>query len=189
MYAYAQLLARVCKMDACRELNKYVSLEDSSFCFILTNFEVFSPEHVALLPTRMQTKVFLHLPVADVCKLEKTIAVEGIDMNQFWKEAIKEFNISECYACPSTKTELQQGQDYRHLYNEVLYRVTALWHRTQTVSKTKPATRLDPLLYEWIPFMPSTQDLLCTLQCYCGPFPPSRPYSGLVQTNQDHSSP
>ena len=47
-------------------------------------------------------------------------------MNQFWKEAIKEFNISERYACPSTKIELQQGQGYRHLYKEVLYRVTAL---------------------------------------------------------------
>ena len=64
-----------------------VSLEDFSFSFILTNFELFPPEHVSLLPTRIRSKLLFHLPVADVCKLEETAAVEGIDMNtQVWKQ-------------------------------------------------------------------------------------------------------
>ena len=64
-----------------------VSLEDSSFFYILLNFECFSPDHVALLPTGIRTRLFLHLPLADLCKLEGTPAVAGIDMNQVWHEA------------------------------------------------------------------------------------------------------
>ena len=82
------LLARVCKMDAGGELHQLMSLEDCSFCFILKNFEHFPVECVALLPTKMRTKLLLHLPVADVCKLERTAAVEGIDMTHFWKQAV-----------------------------------------------------------------------------------------------------
>ena len=64
------------------------SLEDCSFCFILKKFEHFPVECVALLPTKMRTKVFLHLPVANICKLERTAAVEGIDKTQLWKQTV-----------------------------------------------------------------------------------------------------
>ena len=64
-----------------------MSLEDSSFSYILLNFECFSPDHVALLPTGIRARLFLHLPLADLCKLEGTPAVAGIDMNQVWHEA------------------------------------------------------------------------------------------------------
>ena len=76
-------LARVRKMEL-------MSLEDSSFCFILANFEHFPVACVVLLPTKMRTKLFLHLPVADVCKLERTAAVEEIDMIHFLKQAVIE---------------------------------------------------------------------------------------------------
>ena len=65
-----------------------LSLEDSSFFYILLNFECFPPKRVALLPTRMRTKLLLHLPLADVCQLKGTSAVEGIDVNEVWHEAV-----------------------------------------------------------------------------------------------------
>lgn len=138
-----------------------VSLEDSSFSFILTNFELFPPEHVSLLPTRIRSKLLFHLPVADVCKLEDTAAVEGIDVNtQVWKQAITSLYGNRCSVwkqpvtsldeCPSTIKELQQGQGYRQLYIEVVFRV--ILHR-----------------YSYYCSFNSKQKLLCMLLCCCGP--------------------
>ena len=83
------------------------SLEDSSFFYILLNFERFPPKRVALLPTRIRAKLFLHLPLADVCQLEGTPAVEGIDMNEVWREAVTYASKLKGSSIPEVEAKLE----------------------------------------------------------------------------------
>ena len=169
--SYLHMATYTCRVTNYRTKTHHpVSLEDSSFSFILTNFELFPPEHVSLLPTRIRSKLLSHLPVADVCKLEETAAVEGIDMNtQVWKQAITSLYgnqldelwkqpVTSLDECPSTIEELQQGQGYRQLYIEVVFRV---------------------ILHRYSCFHSNRKQLLCMLLCCCGP--PGSLFSSEIQ--------
>ena len=48
--------------------------------------------HLSLLPLSTRNELLLKLPIADVCQLEDTKFVEGIDLGAFWKFICKDFS-------------------------------------------------------------------------------------------------
>ena len=77
---YAHALARIqCKMES-----KPLSLQQQCFVHLITNLEEFPPDVLALLPLRVRKELFLRLPVADICYLERTAVADGVDMEWIW---------------------------------------------------------------------------------------------------------
>ena len=61
-----------------------LSLEEFCLLSIICHLGDIPAETVALLPLKFRKRLLLNLPVADVCRLEKTDAVNGIDMSRIW---------------------------------------------------------------------------------------------------------
>ena len=57
-----------------------LSLEKQCLVYIITNLDNIPPEYLALLPTRLRCQLLVNLPAVDICRLEKTEVVRGIDM-------------------------------------------------------------------------------------------------------------
>ncbi len=62
-----------------------VSLQDECLWYIIVNIQQFSPEALSLLPQAMRYKLLLNLPVVDVCQLESTCVMKGIDTETLWE--------------------------------------------------------------------------------------------------------
>ena len=62
------------------------SLQNFCYLQVVRRLEDYLSNVLALLPTSLRRKLLFHLPVVDVCHLEKTCFVEGIDMEAFWAE-------------------------------------------------------------------------------------------------------
>ena len=120
------------------------TLEDFCFSYLIFNLELFRAEYLALLPTRMRRKLLFQLPVADVCRLEETAVVEGVDMNLVWKgkcsmlytvidgEPILEGEDAEgCLrwyhriVTPSTRKELRHCHGYKQCCSELIFATIA----------------------------------------------------------------
>ena len=116
------------------------TLEDCCFSYLIFNLELFRADYLALLPTRMRRKLLFQLPVADVCRLEETAVVEGVDMNLVWKgkcsmlftvidgEPILEGEDAEgCLrwynriVTPSTRKELRHCHGYKQCCSEFIF--------------------------------------------------------------------
>ena len=116
------------------------TLEDCCFSYLIFNLELFRADYLALLPTRMRRKLLFQLPVADVCRLEETAVVEGVDMNLVWKgkcsmlftvidgEPILEGEDAEgCLrrynriVTPSTRKELRHCHGYKQCCSELIF--------------------------------------------------------------------
>ena len=41
--------------------------------------------HLSLLPLSVRRKILRTLPIVDICQLEETTFVEGLDMVEYWK--------------------------------------------------------------------------------------------------------
>ena len=95
------------------------TLEDCCFSYILFNLELFPVDYLALLPTRMREKLLLQLPVADICRLEETAVVEGVDINVVWKERSQARTVLR-HLTPSmsTRGELRRNEGYKQCCNE-----------------------------------------------------------------------
>ena len=96
------------------------TLEDCCFSYILFHLELFLADYLALLPTRMRRKLLFQLPVADVCRLEETAVVEGVDMNPVWKERSQAMLVPH-FSAPSTQVELRRNQGYKQCCNEYVF--------------------------------------------------------------------
>ena len=95
------------------------TLEDCCFSYILFNLELFPVDYLALLPTRMREKLLFQLPVADICRLEETAVVEGVDMNLVWKERSQASVLR--YVTMSTRGELRRNEGYKQCCNEYVF--------------------------------------------------------------------
>ncbi len=62
-----------------------VPLEDECLWYIIVNIQDFSPEFLSLLPQFVRYRLLLNLPVVDVCQLESTCVMEGIDTEKLWE--------------------------------------------------------------------------------------------------------
>ena len=56
-----------------------------SLLFIIGHLDQYRNETLALLPPRTWRELLLNLPVIDVCWLEGSGVIEGIDMEEVWK--------------------------------------------------------------------------------------------------------
>lgn len=58
-----------------------LSLQDQCFVHLISNFESFTCESLALLPLRLRHKLLVNLPAVDICKLESTPMAKGLNMS------------------------------------------------------------------------------------------------------------
>ena len=59
-------------------------LKDQCFVYLILNLEEFSIELPGPPAETYSKHLLLNLPIADICKLEETDVVEGVDMNAAW---------------------------------------------------------------------------------------------------------
>ena len=105
-----------------------MSLEDQCYLYLILHLEKFLPEEISLLPLRERQRLLVNLPAADVCQLEETSVVEGVCMNEVWKE-IGQRQINHYrykHVCNSTLEKLQRGESYRDHFHEVVSH-TVIW--------------------------------------------------------------
>ena len=107
-----------------------MSLEEQCYLYLILHLEKFLPEEISLLPLRERQRLLVNLPAADVCQLEETSVVEGVCMNEVWKEIgqrqIKHYYYK--YVCESTLEKLQRGEGYRDHFHEVVSH-TVIWEQ------------------------------------------------------------
>ena len=65
-------------------LHNPLSLEQSCFLKVVSDFETFPPESLALLPLSLRHKLARNLPAVDVCQLEQTSFAKGMNMDEVW---------------------------------------------------------------------------------------------------------
>ena len=61
------------------------SLEQQCLLFIAMNLDKFPTDYLALLPLTTRETIIHSLPIADVCHLEDTAYVAGLDLAEYWK--------------------------------------------------------------------------------------------------------
>ena len=67
-------------MESLQEYASPLSLENQCLVCIITDLDEFHPDYLALLPAQLCRKLLVNLPAIDICKLEKTEAVGGMNM-------------------------------------------------------------------------------------------------------------
>ena len=65
-----------------------LSLQQQCLLHILMHLEQFPASSRALLPLSLRQELLINLPIADVCMLEESPFVHGMDMEDFWKGLI-----------------------------------------------------------------------------------------------------
>ena len=65
------------------------SLQNLCLLQLVRRLEDYPPELLALLPTRLRHRLLLHLPVVDVCQLEQTCFIEGLNVETVWCNLLK----------------------------------------------------------------------------------------------------
>ena len=73
---------------------KLLSLVDQCFLYLIFNLEEFPPNYLVLLPRQIRKQLLLSLPMVDICNLEKTAVVEGIEMNDVW-QSVRENRVAD----------------------------------------------------------------------------------------------
>ena len=63
------------------------TLAQQCLCYVVMHFEKFPICHLSLLPLSMRRDMLWALPIADVCQLEETNFVQGLDMLEYWRSA------------------------------------------------------------------------------------------------------
>ena len=68
---------------------KLPSLQNLCLLQLVRRLEDYLPELLALLPSRLRHRLLLHLPVVDICRLEHTCFIEGMNMEAVWCNLLK----------------------------------------------------------------------------------------------------
>ena len=74
------------------------SLAQQCLCYVVMHLEEFPAGHLSLLPLSIRRKILRTLPIADICQLDETSFVEGLDMAEYWKNAYKYGDPGVAYA-------------------------------------------------------------------------------------------
>lgn len=61
---------------------KLPSLQNCCLIYVLFHLEEFPIAYLALLPTAMRTQLMLHLPIADIFRLEGTAVINGVEIEK-----------------------------------------------------------------------------------------------------------
>ena len=84
---------------------KLLSLVDQCFLYLIFNLEEFPPNYLVLLSRQIRKQLLPSLPMVDICNLEETAVVEGIEMNDIW-QSVRENRVAD-------HVHLQQLSIYR----------------------------------------------------------------------------
>ena len=80
------------------------TLQQQCMQFILMNLEELPPSYLALLPLSIRKEILDRLPIADVCLLEETPFVDGLDLKVYWSDCLEDlchyFGFSTLPVCP-----------------------------------------------------------------------------------------
>ena len=76
------------------------SLSDQCLDHIIIHLEEYPPSYLALLPFALRKEILWRLPMADVCSLEDTGFMKGIDTGEYWRSTFSEF---DSFAVPDQK--------------------------------------------------------------------------------------
>lgn len=63
-----------------------MSLQEQCFLYLLLKLEVFPWFYLAQLPMKMRSQLLMTLPLADIFRLQGTTVVDGITMDNLWRE-------------------------------------------------------------------------------------------------------
>ena len=63
-----------------------LSLKQQSILYIVCNLENFHPEILKALPIKVRQKIFINLPVIDICHLEELGVTDGMKSTDYWEE-------------------------------------------------------------------------------------------------------
>ena len=94
-------------------------LQTQIFLNLIAKLEDYSANYLWLLPLRLREELLLNLPIADVCNLEQTRFVDGLDMDRVWVTLTQE-------RIPRKLLQLQVSPvsrrvaSYKEFYMEVL---------------------------------------------------------------------
>ena len=70
-------------------------LEETCFMYVLKTLEEFDVNgRLSLLPAKIRSRMLAKMPLVDICRLEKTDFVSGLDMTLIWKQIYEERNTS-----------------------------------------------------------------------------------------------
>ena len=69
-------------------------LEETCFTYVLKALEEFDVSRLSLLPAKIRSCMLAKMPLVDICRLEKTDFVSGLDMTLIWKQICDERNTS-----------------------------------------------------------------------------------------------
>ena len=71
-------------------------LEETCFMYVLKTLEEFDVNgKLSLLPAKIRSRMLVKMPLVDICRLEKTNFVSGLDMTLIWKQIYEERNASD----------------------------------------------------------------------------------------------
>ena len=151
-------------------------LQDQCYLDVILHLEEFSVYHLALLPSSFRRRLLLNLPAADVCRLEVTPVVDGIDMEEVWKQLFQErvgdledWLSNYCTLHPDDFTSFVKTQcSYRDHYHS---RVTSCL--------------LD--MHEWVKGVELLYTMECCLGYTCEIAKEYKPFDGTIL--QTHGSP
>ena len=62
------------------------SLQQLCMISIMNNLEQYSDEYLSLLPNKLRFEILRRLPVVDICRLENSSFIDGLDTFIIWEE-------------------------------------------------------------------------------------------------------
>ena len=90
-HVYAGSLSDSPRMS--RGLSQRETLQQQCMQFILMHLEELPPSYLALLPLSIRKEILYRLPIADVCLLDETPFVDGLDLKSYWSDCLEDL----CY--------------------------------------------------------------------------------------------
>ena len=90
-----------------------LSLQTQCLTCILHHLEVYPENLLSLVPTRQRKDLLKSLPPLDICKLEKTSIVAGIDMNEVWYVICKLYDETDNIRITGNQNFDKRYLDYR----------------------------------------------------------------------------
>ena len=118
------------------------SLADCCRSFVLMHLEEFPESHLSLLPLSERKLLLQRLPIADVCLLEDTNFMKGLDMEAYWR-------------LPMELAEVDDGDNFIKEWGETKFTKAALYGEVASVIIGCPPKGF------WYPF-PSGNQLVRT---------------------------
>lgn len=135
-----------------------LSLQQRCFLYLVNHLENFSPKTLTLLPQRIRLDLLLMLPAADICQLEQTTAIDGIDLEKLWKEVCCRY---EENAIPYSSS----------------YTCSARLHSGNAVAEFRRMQRGIPAKSSALSWRDHFANIICTLLLHALPIPSLQPSS------------